>query len=99
VSNAVDQLVDRGFLNRGANPDDRRAVVLTVTDAGRVALADADHEIAERLRPAFDKLDDPDTVLRAMEAVMAAAAEVRADRFKEAAAARREERGESTEAS
>jgi DNA-binding MarR family transcriptional regulator len=88
VSNAVDQLVDRGFLHRGANPDDRRAVVLTVTDAGRAALADADREIAERLRPAFDKLEDPDDALRAMDALMAAAAEVRADRFKEAAARR-----------
>lgn len=85
VSNAVDQLVERGFLQRAANPDDRRAVVLTVTDAGRAALAASDHAIAERLRPTFDKLSDPDAALRAMEAVMTAAGEVRAER----AAARR----------
>lgn len=89
ISNAVDQLVDRGLLQRGANPDDRRAVVLTVTDAGRAAIGEADTAIAERLRPAFDRLEDPQSVLRAMEQITAAVADVRAERIKEAAAARR----------
>lgn len=90
VSNAVDQLVERGLLNRATNPDDRRAVVLTVTEAGRVALAEADRVIADRLRPVFERLEDPAAALRAQEAVMAAAAEVRADRFKEVVARRAE---------
>ena len=85
ISNAVDQLVERGLLQRGANPDDRRAVVLTVTDAGRTAIGEADRAIAERLRPIFDRLDDPAAVLGAMEQVMAAAGEVRAERRKAAA--------------
>lgn len=89
ISNAVDQLVERGLLQRGTNPDDRRAVVLTVTDEGRAAIAEADTAIAERLRPAFDRLEDADTVLRAMEQITAAVAEVRAERIREAAAARR----------
>ena len=89
VSNAVDQLVERGLLQRGANPDDRRAVVLTVTDQGRAAIAEADTAIAERLRPAFERLDDPATVLRAMDEVSTAVAEVRAERIREAVAARR----------
>lgn len=89
ISNAVDQLVDRGLLQRGTNPDDRRAVVLTVTEQGRAAIAEADAAIAERLRPAFDRLDDADAVLRAMEQITVAVAEVRAERIKEAAAARR----------
>lgn len=85
ISNAVDQLVERGLLQRGANPDDRRAVVLTVTDAGRAAIGEADRAIAERLLPIFDRLDDPAAVLAAMEQVMAAAGEVRAERRKAAA--------------
>lgn len=89
VSNAVDQLVERGLVNRGANPDDRRAVVLTVTDEGRAAIAEADRLIAERLRPTFERLADPDAALRSMEAVVAAVAELRAER----AAARRVEPG------
>jgi long-chain acyl-CoA synthetase len=86
VSNAVDQLVERGLMQRGANPDDRRAVVLTVTEAGREALAASDRAIAERLRPAFERLDDPAAALQTMESVMAAVSEVRAERV---AAARR----------
>ena len=93
VSTAVDQLVERGLLSRGANPDDRRAVVLTVTDEGRVALAEADRSIAERLRPAFDRLEDPAVVMRAMEQLMTAVGEVRAERIREVAAARRREAG------
>jgi long-chain acyl-CoA synthetase len=88
ISNAVDQLVERGLLQRGTNPDDRRAVVLTVTDAGRAAIAEADKAIAERLAPIFDRLEDPAAVLRAMEQVMAAAGEVRAERRKAASAGR-----------
>lgn len=89
ISNAVDQLVERGLLQRGTNPDDRRAVVLTVTEQGRAAIAEADTAIAERLRPAFDRLDDPAVVLAAMTSVTAAVAEVRAERIEEAVAARR----------
>jgi DNA-binding MarR family transcriptional regulator len=62
--------------------------VLTVTDAGRAAIAEADKAIAERLAPIFDRLEDPAAVLRAMEQVMAAAGEVRAERRKAASAGR-----------
>jgi DNA-binding MarR family transcriptional regulator len=83
ISNAVDQLVERGLVARGTNPEDRRAVVLTVTEAGRAVIAEADHAIAERLRPAFDRLDDPAAVLHSMEQLMAAVAELRAERLKQ----------------
>lgn len=89
ISNAVDQLVERGLLQREPNPEDRRAVVLRITDDGRAAVAAAEASVAEHLRPAFLRLDDPDAVLRAMEHLTAAVAEVRAERIKEAAAARR----------
>ena len=88
ISNAVDQLVDRGYLSRATNPDDRRAIVLTVTDEGRAAIAAAERAVAERLAPAFDRLDDPEAVIRTMEQVTAAVAEVRAERIKDAAKAR-----------
>ncbi|HVF32188.1 MAG TPA: MarR family transcriptional regulator [Acidimicrobiales bacterium] len=90
ISNAVDQLVERGLLRRGANAEDRRAVVLTVTDDGRAAIGEADRAIAQRLRPIFERLGDPPAVLRSMEQVMAAAGEVRAERRGTAAAGRRE---------
>ena len=83
ISNAVDQLVERGLLRRGANQEDRRAVVLTVTEAGRDAIADADRAIATRLRPLFERLPDAEAVLRDMEQVMAAGAELRAERAAE----------------
>lgn len=88
ISNAVDQLVDRGFLARAASPQDRRAVILTITDAGRMAIAEADAAIAERLSPIFKRLDDPEVVLRSMEQLQTAIAAYRAERIREAAARR-----------
>ncbi len=80
ISNAVDQLVERGLLARGSKPEDRRAVVLTITDDGLAAIAEGDRAIAARLRPAFDRLADPAAVLGAMQQLQAAAAELRAER-------------------
>ena len=93
ISNAVDQLVDRGYVSRAASPDDRRAIVLTITEEGRSVLATAERAVAERLAPAFARLDDPDAVLTAMRQVTAAVAEVRAGRIKDAARARRASSG------
>jgi DNA-binding MarR family transcriptional regulator len=39
MSGAVAQLVDRGWVTKGPNPDDARASVVTLTDAGRAELA------------------------------------------------------------
>lgn len=85
VSNAVDQLVERGFVERGVTASDRRAVVLTVTAAGRAALSEADAAVAERLTPVFARLEDPDAALTAVERVHTAVGEVRADRARRAA--------------
>ena len=59
VSAVVDGLVDRGCLAREAVEDDRRAVRLRITPAGRAALAAAETVMAERLEPLFDAVDDP----------------------------------------
>ena len=88
VSNAVDQLVERGFIDRAASSEDRRAVLLTVTPAGRAALAEADAGVAARLAPVFDRLEEPDAALASMERVHAAVIELRTDRLKQAATER-----------
>lgn len=90
VSNAVDLLVERGFVDRGSSAADRRAVLLTVTETGRTALAAADARVAERLAPVFDRLDDPDGAIASLDAVYAAVSAVRTERIRQAAAGRPE---------
>lgn len=80
VTYAVDSLAERGLLTRSSADDDRRVARLEVTRAGRKALADAEAAIADRLRPVFERLDDPDSVLAALDAFQAAQAAVWADR-------------------
>jgi DNA-binding MarR family transcriptional regulator len=50
VTTLVDGLVARGLVERAADPDDRRRVRHVLTDAGRRALADADHALDARLQ-------------------------------------------------
>jgi len=88
VSNAVDQLVERGYIDRGTSTEDRRAVVLTVTDAGRCALTEADDSVAERLAPIFERLEDPEAAVAHIERVHTAMGELRTDRIKQAVAER-----------
>lgn len=45
----VSDLVDRGLLERGRDPDDRRVVQITITVKGRQALEDTHHEGAAML--------------------------------------------------
>ena len=80
VTYAVDSLAERGLLTRSSADDDRRVARLEVTRAGRKALADAEAAIADRLRPVFERLDDPDSVLAALDAFQAAQAAVWAER-------------------
>ncbi|QKW35039.1 MarR family transcriptional regulator [Actinomadura sp. NAK00032] len=42
VTLVVDDLVGRGLVERGANPADRRSKLVTATDAGRAAAAEAE---------------------------------------------------------
>jgi DNA-binding MarR family transcriptional regulator len=49
VVNMVDDLTDKGFVVRERDPKDRRRSIVTLTDAGRAVLADADRE-AERVQ-------------------------------------------------
>ena len=58
VSAAIDALVAAGYLDRSADPDDRRAVGLAVTAAGVEALSTAEDAMAERLGPVLAGIAD-----------------------------------------
>lgn len=66
VTAVVDGLVDRGFVSREAVEGDRRSLRLTVTKAGRHALADAEAAMASALDQVLDVADDRDAVLRGL---------------------------------
>jgi DNA-binding MarR family transcriptional regulator len=59
VTSRIDRLERRGFVRRLDDPDDRRGVIIELTDAGRevvdaavAALAISDRQLLERLDPA-----------------------------------------------
>ncbi|MDQ6613497.1 MAG: MarR family transcriptional regulator [Actinomycetota bacterium] len=60
VTAAVEGLVERGFLIRSEVVGDRRAVHLSLTDAGRAALAENDAAMSARLGWVLTHCDDPD---------------------------------------
>jgi DNA-binding MarR family transcriptional regulator len=53
ISRAVATLVARGLVERSADPADRRACILTLTAAGRAALADLERQQADLLAAAL----------------------------------------------
>lgn len=59
VTAVVEGLVERGFLARSEVSGDRRAVQLSLTEAGRDALARTDAAMAERMAWVFDRCTDP----------------------------------------
>ena len=79
VTYAVDTLVEKGLLARTTHETDRRVIRLELTDAGKAALATADSAVAARLRPVFERLDDPQAVFDAMADVQRALVASRAD--------------------
>jgi DNA-binding MarR family transcriptional regulator len=54
VTTLVDSLVARGFVDRTDDPRDRRRIALSLTDAGRAALAEADAAVEERFWQVLD---------------------------------------------
>jgi len=53
----VDGLLERGWVSRVADPTDRRAVVISLTDTGRAALAKKQREYLASRRQIADALD------------------------------------------
>ena len=62
VTAVVDGLVDRGYLKRTADCDDRRATKITLTAAGKRALHDAEHAMHARLHDVLSHADDPEGI-------------------------------------
>ncbi len=60
VSVLVQQLVSAGLVSRTARPEDRRAVMLELTDAGRQVLTDWQAAHQRRLSGALTQLPDAD---------------------------------------
>lgn len=66
ITAAVDALVARGLVIGGEVPEDRRGVLLSVTDAGRQALAEAAAHLGEILADVVDRCADPALVRDAL---------------------------------
>jgi DNA-binding MarR family transcriptional regulator len=66
ITGAVDGLVERGYLKRSADCDDRRATKITITAAGRRALADAEAAMGARLQDVLGYADHPEAIARAL---------------------------------
>ena len=56
------KMVDRGYLKRTADCDDRRATKITLTAAGKRALHDAEHAMHARLHDVLSHADDPEGI-------------------------------------
>jgi long-chain acyl-CoA synthetase len=69
VTALVDGLVERGYVSRSQEPDDRRAIHIALTPAGRKALKAAETAMAERLDALLGRTDDPKSVLASVAAL------------------------------
>jgi DNA-binding MarR family transcriptional regulator len=83
VSTMVDALVERGFLEREVVEEDRRAIRLVVTRAGRDALDAAELEMRTRLDGLLARVEDPAAVERALASLEVALDEARAERHRD----------------
>ena len=63
----IDGLVERGFVVRETTDGDRRAVRLSITDAGRDAAAAAGADLREVLDDIVGRCPDPDRVLAVLD--------------------------------
>lgn len=60
VTSVVDGLVTRGLVSRTVDPEDRRRVVLSLTAAGRRAVASGDEVVGAGLEKLLRRLDPDD---------------------------------------
>jgi long-chain acyl-CoA synthetase len=81
VTAVVDGLVERGYLSRSADADDRRATRITLTAAGRRALWDAEAAMDDRLADVVAHADDPGAVGEALADLEQALDRMRAERL------------------
>ena len=69
LTSIVDSLFERGFVAREIPDGDRRSVRLSITKAGRTALANAAAEFREVLDEVLAECAEPDAVLDALDAL------------------------------
>jgi DNA-binding MarR family transcriptional regulator len=89
VSAAVESLRRRGLLAREDAAEDRRAATLTLTPAGREALAAVEMAMVERLRDVTGRTDDGAGIVEALGALGPALDELAAERAAARAAKRK----------
>jgi DNA-binding MarR family transcriptional regulator len=68
----VDALVERGYVVRETPAGDRRAVRVSITDAGRAAAESAGRAFREVLDDVLGYCDDPEAVLASLDGLRAA---------------------------
>jgi len=81
VTAVVDGLVERGYLSRSADADDRRATRITLTPAGRRALWDAEEAMEQRLEDVLAHADDAGEIAEALADLELALDRMRAERL------------------
>lgn len=79
MTGVVDQLVSAGWVERATDPEDRRAVRLTITDEGRTTLAAAQKTLVEAATELMEGLSDDeiDALIKGLEGLDAALADRR----------------------
>jgi MarR family transcriptional regulator, lower aerobic nicotinate degradation pathway regulator len=84
----VDGLQARGLVERAADVDDRRRVTISMTAAGRTALADADAHVARRLEEVLTPLgaEQATDIVAALEVLQGALRDDRERRHKRTSA-------------
>jgi DNA-binding MarR family transcriptional regulator len=85
VSATIDTLAERGLVERGTAPDDRRVARLSLTSAGEAALGEAERAMRARLDAVLAHVDDPDAVRDALVALRGGLEEWRVERRAERA--------------
>ncbi|MBV9040394.1 MAG: MarR family transcriptional regulator [Acidimicrobiia bacterium] len=81
ITAVVDGLVERGYVKRTVDSDDRRATKITLTAAGRKALYNAEHAMHARLYEVVSRADDPTALEQALEDLGIALDRARTDRL------------------
>jgi DNA-binding MarR family transcriptional regulator len=85
VTAVVEGLVERGFLARSEVSGDRRAVCLSLTEAGRGALAATDAAMGARLATVLARCADPTAAADGLGQLAAAVNDVMAERIESSA--------------
>jgi len=81
VSAAVDALCRRGLLIRVAEPDDQRAVALSLTTSGREMLERVEDEMVATLRRLSARTPDPEALIESLAWIGGAIDEAHAERI------------------